>query len=138
MRNSSGEAIFCPGCPNAGDYVGGITEDNVSVQTKVTDRTLGLLPHGNFVIVGFTDTDGLPSNPVSTRNVGAESPSLSSARRAVEENREKIIRRIGDCAGRYSKVRGIHGTHEVIHCPALNSAVLDSFAGIERESQNGR
>ena len=127
--------VFCPGCPNTGNFVGTVSVEQLSVgsKDKVDSRNYGGQEQGKVEsYVRFVDEDGMKSEKIGfSKHYGflAEhtrqeiNPEEDATR--LEAQAETIVTRIGRCVGKVSSLQMNKGYgSENVNCPAVNSEVL--------------
>jgi hypothetical protein len=123
---TDGKTTFCPGCPNAGNFVGEITRNNFEVTS--TDPKEYALTIRSSVRLVLTDEDGMQSRPVTGSSVQRD-----EVQAAVERFRDQgvgsVLNRISRCVGTTAVVRGVSGNYRTeFDCPALNRDVVDKLS----------
>lgn len=126
MRNELSEAQLCAGCPNTGNYVGPVNDENINFY-----KTDPKYDAKKFIYPSVYLQDEYSMQSVVISGKGTTSINEAETKVANLRKGARIVlqHRIQNCSGYTATFYGSRvGVAEERHCPAVNTDVIEHLA----------
>jgi hypothetical protein len=131
MITAEGRTVLCAGCPNTGNFVGGITE-----KTEAEVETVGtsLISSGETILT-FKDEYGMSTAPVKIKRSRGEHEDTNEIKVILKDT---VTDRVKLCVGYTASFTYYgQGQQEERTCPAYNPEVIQELLSRDEESETG-